>query len=228
MTKPMIYITRGNLPEDFEDKHHRWYAAKHSTDVLGVGFWSARGYDSLSSPKMLNLYEVPSLDLFSTDQYRAMRKNDPFVAEAVGNLADFSAAVYSQIVVVTNDGTELASPPTTRGPVVIVHRFNSGAEDSVIEQQFRDVVVSEHVGIDSVRTVRLLKQGDKHPLFEQQEPTWAIIVEWKSLAALKTFNGEKRLDAARNGFASDSYPAGFNVATKRYALVREDVFPALA
>jgi hypothetical protein len=78
MPTPIIYITRGQMSDEFELEQRDWYRRRHSTDLLGVGFWSARGYRCPSKPQNCNVYELPNVELLSSDAYMNMRKNDPY------------------------------------------------------------------------------------------------------------------------------------------------------
>jgi hypothetical protein len=55
MPTPIIYITRGQMPDEFELKQREWYRRRHSTDLLGVGFWSARGFRCPTVPQNYNV-----------------------------------------------------------------------------------------------------------------------------------------------------------------------------
>lgn len=224
MHNALIYITRGHLPDDFEDAHHEWYARKHAPEVLGAGFWSARGYDSESAPKMCNIYEVPNLEVFSSTQYREMRKNDPFVPIAVSKLSGLTAAVYAQTRVVDGKGADLKQAPTVSGGSIGFLRFDD--EDAGrVKAWFQKNIVDRLKGAAGLQRVRLLEQGEPHPLFPRKEPKWCVFVEWDSRAARDAAQGMKVLDDAM-GHLADKTTAKTATAFKRFGLKREDVFAA--
>jgi hypothetical protein len=222
MNNALIYITRGNLPEDFEDAHHEWYARKHAPEVLGAGFWSARGYDAEGIPKMCNIYEVPNLDVFSSTQYREMRKNDPFVPIAVSKLHGLTASVYSQIRIVDRKGADVQRAPTVSGKSIGFLRFDD-EDDARVKAWFQTNIVNRLKGVDGLQRIRLLEQRQQHPLFPRKEPQWCVFVEWESKAAREGAKGQGVLDAAMSQLASKA-TAKTDGASKRFGLKREDVF----
>src|SRR4051794_5837131 len=76
VANPLIYMIRADIDEDYRHDHHIWYAAKHAPDLMAAGFWSARGYDSDTSPGLWNIYEVPDVAIFSSEAYTAGHKSD--------------------------------------------------------------------------------------------------------------------------------------------------------
>ena len=74
---PIIYITRGQIPDDVEVRRREWFQRRHATDLVGIGFYSARGYRSTTVPQNCNVYELPDAALLSR---RAARARDRVVA----------------------------------------------------------------------------------------------------------------------------------------------------
>lgn len=222
MGAPLIYITRGNLPDDFEEAHHEWYARRHAPEVLGCGFWSARGYDSDGIPKMCNIYEVPNVDIFSTPQYREMRKNDPFVPIAVSKLHGLTASIYSQIEVVDSEGAAIRQIPTVTGGAISFLRFDDG-DEARTKAWFTKNVVDRFKSAKGLQRMRLLDQRQEHPLFPRKEPQWLVFVEWESEGAMKAADAKNVLTEAM-GKLADKATAKIDAAKKRFGLKREDVF----
>jgi hypothetical protein len=220
MTTPTIYITRGQIPDDVEVKRREWVARKHAPDLLGIGFYSARGFRCATTPQNCNVYELPSAAILGSDIYMQVRKADTFSPTVMKAFTYISASIYTQVVVAGSDGTTPAHTPTLRGPVLSLLNFDTDAPADAVERWFRASVVDAHRGREGLSSMRLWEQRDAHPLFPPKEPHWTAAVEWSRDP------GEPLRDLAR--VAAGASIALANVksetAVKWYALVRDDVF----
>lgn len=226
MADQLIYIVRANLPDDFLDEHHDWYARKHAPDVVGAGFTSARGYDSPIVPKMWNIYEVPSVAVFASDAYNNSHKNDPFVAVAVKKLIGRTVSVYTQTACMGADGKKLPSVPTLYGPGLSSLRFDSGASAADVESWFQETVVKKLVGSKGLKSIRLWEQREAHPKWASTEPRFTVAVEWESDKAAEDAGVRKIMEAAVADPKVKANRAQTDVVQKRYGLMREDRFEA--
>jgi hypothetical protein len=220
MPTPIIYITRGQMPDDFELEQRDWYRRRHSTDLLGVGFWSARGYRCPTTPQNCNVYELPNVEILSSDDYMNMRKNDPYSPTVMKAYTYLSASVYAQAIVKDPNGETVARIPTMRGPVLEMVSFDHADGGTAVSDWFERSIVDRHRGKEAVRTVRLWEQCAAHPLFPPKEPRWCVAVEWTT---------DPGTAAARLLRAAEEAPIKLdniraNIATKWYGLVREDIF----
>ena len=225
MKKPLIYIVRAELADGFENEHHDWYARKHAPDVLGVGFLSARGYDATTSPHMWNIYEVPNVDIFSLSIYSDMHKNDPFVALAIPKLHGRTVSVFTQVIIAGGNGTETSSCPTFSGPRMISLRFDTAADRPRVEAWFRKSVLAPLAGKKDVNRSRLWEQQESHPKWPSTEARWSVAVE--AGAGADPGGLCKLLEQALVESSLGAEKVKIDVANKRYALVREDLFDAL-
>lgn len=219
MPTPIIYITRGQLTPEFEAKRRIWYRTRHATDVLGVGFWSARGYSCPTVPQNCNVYELPSVDVVSSEAYMAMRKADTFGPTVVNSFTYLSASLYNQVAATDAKGAKLTDVPSIKGPVLSMLRFDHADSDAV-KAWFEKQVVALHRGVSGVTTIRLWEQGAGHPLFPPKEPRWCAAVEWHR-------NTDDAGAGLRNAAADASIrldKTNIDVGVKWYGLVREDVF----
>ncbi len=222
MVNPVIYVTRGEMPDEFEVKRREWYKAKHSTDVVGVGFWSARGYRCQTKPRNFNIYELPSADILSSDAYMNMRKADTFSPTVMKTFEYISAAIYTQVSVEDAQGNPLENVPSVRGPVLVMLNFDTEESEDKIRSWFEDDVVKSHRNTNGVRTFRLWEQRAAHPLFPPKEPRWCAAVEW----AQDPGETKKRLYDAATSSKVKLTNVRPDIATKWYGLVREDIFEA--
>lgn len=152
-------MIRADFSPEYMEEHHNWYARRHAPDLMSAGFWSARGYDSPTSPILWNIYEVPGAAIFASDAYNNSHRADPFLETAVKHLKGRTVSLYTQIRAVGGGGTELLRCSTLRGPVLTSLRFESGAEPATVDAWFQDKIVPAHRGVAGVRTVRLWNNG---------------------------------------------------------------------
>jgi hypothetical protein len=219
MPRAIIYITRGQLTPEFEAKRRVWYRTRHATDVLGVGFWSARGYSCPTVPQNCNVYELPSVDVVSSEAYMAMRKADTFGPTVVNSFSYLSASLYNQDVVTDASGKPIEDVPTIKGPVLSMLRFDC-ADVEGVKTWFDKKIVAAHRGQPGVTTIRLWQQGSGHPLFPPKEPRWCAAVEWHR----KPDNAGATLHAAVEDTSIKLEKTNVDVGVKWYGLVREDIF----
>jgi hypothetical protein len=223
MPRPLIYIVRAELADDFIEPHHDWYARKHAPDVLGVGFLSARGYDATTAPHMWNIYEVPNVDIFSLAIYNDMHKNDPFVALAIPKLQGRTVSVFTQVIIAGADGRDIAGCPTFSGPGLVSLRFDTAGDARQTAAWFRESVVAPLAGNAGINRIRLWEQQQSHPKWATTEPRWSVAVETSRDADEAVVRGALE----RSAQALHARSAKIDVAHKRYALVREDLFDQL-
>jgi hypothetical protein len=223
MPRPLIYIVRAELAADFIEPHHEWYARKHAPDVLGVGFLSARGYDATTVPHMWNIYEVPNVEIFSLDIYNNMHKNDPFVAQAIPKLQGRTVSVFTQVIIAGADGRDIAGCPTFSGPRLVSLRFDAPGDAGQTKEWFRASVVPSLAGKPGIHRIRLWEQQQSHPKWPTTEPRWSVAVETRRDADDALVRGV--LDRAAQALPAQA--SKIDVADKRYALVREDLFDRL-
>jgi hypothetical protein len=222
--KPLIYMIRADIDDDYVEEHHAWYARRHAPDLMAAGFWSARGYDSSTSPGLWNIYEVPDVAIFSSDAYNSGHRSDSFLETAVKKLHGRTVSLYTQLRTVDADGGDLERPPTLRGPVVASLRFDSAASPERVLAWFDERVVRAHDGVRGVRTIRLWEQRERHPKWPSTEPRWSVGIEWQSESALQEAGGRKLLEDAARSPDVNASNVKVDAVIKRYSVVREDVF----
>lgn len=218
MSKPLIYVTRSETTDDFEVRRRDWYRRRHSTDIVGVGFWSARGFRATVMPRNWSVYEIPSVALLSSDAYMEMRRNDTFSPTVMKSFSYMSASVYTQVWIGERRGEIKGSAPTLGGVALSLAKFDSD-DAKAVRAWFHGRVLPAYRGKRFVATVRLWEQRDAHPLFPSNEPRWCAAIEWTSIESIDSDDLAHALEQApslRNCSA--------DTGTKWYGLVREDVF----
>ena len=98
---PIIYTVRLDMTQDVEEESNRWNNTNHISDLLGSGFLSAVRFRSIKGePKYLHLYELPGLELLSTEAYANVRKNDTWGPKLSHGFSNHSASLYEQVLAV--------------------------------------------------------------------------------------------------------------------------------
>lgn len=220
MANPIIYITRGQISDEFEVKRRHWYRTRHATDVVSVGFLSARGYRSPTAPQNVNVYELPSVDVLAAQAYMDVRKADTFSPTVMKEFTYLSASLYTQMKVKGPSGDALDQVPTIRGPVLDMVSFDATGDQDGVPDWFERSIVGPHRNADGIRTIRLWEQRDAHPLFPPKEPRWCVALEWAHDPGAA--GAGLREAVARAPIPLDNIRAAS--AMKWYGLVREDVF----
>ncbi len=185
---PLLYIVRMDVETDYLDEFVKWYDTRHGPDLIGSGFHSCSAYHSfVGGPFICNVYEVPDLEVFSSDAYVQVRKDDQqLVDEVLNRISNHSNTVYTQVSVAGIPESALLSNsrPSRAGavsaPVVSTLRLDIGAEHA---DDFSRWLQSDHAPalLDSgALRVRLARQDGKHPLFPSKQAEWVLLVEWPS------------------------------------------------
>ena len=109
---PIIYTIRLDMQEDVTEEANLWNNTRHISDLLGSGFLSAVRFRSLKGePEYLHLYELPNIDLLSTEAYKNVRKYDDWGPKLSHGFSNHSASLYNQI----GDGEHSGHAPHLRG-----------------------------------------------------------------------------------------------------------------
>lgn len=213
---PSIYITRGQMTEEFNAKRMEWHRRKHAPDVVGLGFLSARAYSSRAFPQNCNVYEIADLDLFEDPAYMAMRKADTFIPMVMNSFSYHSATFYEQAMVADAGGRPLAVVPTLSGRALslLYAEFPDGV--SVIDW-FRGVL--PEIGGPPIRTFRLLERTRQHPLEPPKETRWCVLIEWAVADPPDALRLESAVSKVRGTRVARS-----ELVVKWYGLVQETPF----
>lgn len=194
---PLLYVVRMDVEQTYLPEFVRWYDTRHGPDLIESGFHSCNAYHSVEGgPFICNVYEVPDLAVFSSDEYQAVRKNDrQLVEEVLHKISNHSNTVYAQREMAgvpasaLQDGGRPSRNGAVSAPVISTLRLNieSAAEAQFLDW-FRDVESVRLESVDGWLRARLAKQNGKHPLFPSSQPEWLVLFEWANLQAAR-FDG---------------------------------------
>jgi hypothetical protein len=201
---PLLYVVRMDVEPDYLDEFVKWYDTRHGPDLINTGFHSCNAYHArLGDPLICNVYEVPDVEIFSSDAYVAVRHNDTQLTEEVLNrINNRSNTTYEQVATAgipqaaLGPGDRPSRAGAVTAPVVSTLRLDI---DSSAEAAFRDWFIgSETSRIGSqaglIRS-RLARQHGKHPLFPSSQPEWIILSEWATLDEAIADGGAEDIEA---------------------------------
>lgn len=188
---PLLYIVRMDVEADYLGEFVKWYDTRHGPDLIGTGFHSCNAYHSaVGEPLVCNVYEIPHLEIFSSEAYVNVRKNDHQLMDVVlKKISNHSNTVFVQEATVGIPATALRADtrPSRAGavtaPAISTLRFNLGAaETGALRTWFTTVHAQSLQGRPGFMRSRLLRQAGKHPLFPSKQAEWQILSEWATLA----------------------------------------------
>jgi hypothetical protein len=127
-----LYTSELNIAEEHLDAFVQWYAFRHAPDIYQIGFDVCTSYRGVAGDMaVLDLYEIDSVDIFDTPQYRTIAQTDPYSAEILSRRTDKAHSVYSQV--------HVAPPPVDARPLlnadwISVERFDfeSAEHDALV------------------------------------------------------------------------------------------------
>ena len=86
-----------DLPDADIEAFLNRYAFRHAADLYQVGFKVCTCYRAVEGDmNILDLYEAPSPDVFTSPEYRRMMPKDPYAAELMVRRRNKAHTVYSQ------------------------------------------------------------------------------------------------------------------------------------
>ena len=219
---PLLYVVRMDVEPDYLAEFVKWYDTRHGPDLINTGFHSCNAYHcSTGGPLICNVYEVPSVEIFSSDAYVAVREHDTqLVDEVLHKISNHSNTVYRQeaTVGVPDAALGAAERPSRAGavaaPVVSTLRLDIAAE---VEGRFAGwFVASERERRDrpGYLRARLGKQYGKHPLFPSSQPEWLILTEWATLEEAESDgDAEQVVNRFEGAFPSQLSRLQYNIAS---------------
>jgi len=219
VSNPLIYAPQGNMGPEHIDEHRKWYMSRHAPTLMGVGFHSARMFDG-DGTRWCNLYEIPSLDILSTPEYKQIKTNDTFRDKNISRFSNLNVTIYTQEKIVDAKGNALERAPGMTGPALSFVRFDWNGDRKRLESWLREALGQSAAASAPIRTVRLLERTGEHPELKTTYPHFAAVVEWSNKgmpAAAPVAAAAKELGSAASNVSTEGF-------SKRFGLVRELVF----
>ena len=187
---PVIYTVRLDLTEEVKEEFDQWAGTKHIDDLLGAGFLSAvRFRATRGEPEYLHLYELPNVELLSTEKYKDVGRNDATSSKLRHGVLNHSASLYEQVLTVNVPETPRTFPsPRTDsvGGVKSRHlatvRMDVGASDAdELLRWHREEHFPRMTNIEGMVNARLCRRVATHPTTPCHDPEWVSIYELENV-----------------------------------------------
>ena len=193
---PIIYTIRLDMQEDVTDEANLWNNTRHISDLLGSGFLSAVRFRSLKGePDYLHLYELPNIDLLSTEAYKNVRKYDDWGPKLSHGFSNHSASLYTQLVTVNIADTprtfeEPRDPAKSMGAVqskyLLAVRMDVPPEKAdELVKWYEDEHIPLILKVPGFRSARLCRRAGLHPRTPCLDPEWISIWEIDDADAIR-------------------------------------------
>ncbi len=219
---PLLYVVRMDVEPEYLDEFVKWYDTRHGPDLIGTGFHSCNAYHSVvGGPLICNVYEVPNLEIFSSDAYVDVRRRDTqLVDEVLHKISNHSNTTYSQelTVGVPEAALDPGNRPSRRGavtsPVVSTLRLDiAGSAEDRFLSWYRAGETARQADRPGFIAGRVGRQNGKHPLFPSSQPDWIVLTEWSTVdEAIADGEPDAVADRYRQALGSDVSKLTYNVA----------------
>jgi hypothetical protein len=186
---PVLYTARSDVAEADLPRVEAWYANRHGPDLIRAGFYTATVYYSeIGAPLVMNLYEVPSPEIFTTPAYREVAARDTEGPAIIALLTSRSNTMYDQVVTVGVPPVERDWAAGGRAGAVDAEALTTvrfdlpEADEPALLRWYQDHEFPRLRRRRGFRAGRLCRRGPPHPVAASHDPRWLVVNEWTSLA----------------------------------------------
>lgn len=170
-----LYTSELDLPEQHVDAFVQWYAFRHAPDIYQIGFDVCTSYRGVAGDMMiLDLYEIDSVDIFDTPQYRGVAQADPYSAALLAHRTNKAHSVYTQVHVAP---TPVDDRPLLNADWISVERFDCAAGDDKLVD-YLQAGEAERILLAGAKRVRLACRTKAGPKHVSDRPRWMLLAEW--------------------------------------------------
>ena len=171
-----LYTSELDIAEEQIDAFVNWYAFRHAPDIYQIGFDVCTCYRGTAGDMMiLDLYEIDSVDIFDTPQYRTIAQTDPYSAAILAHRGKKAHTIYSQIFVAPEPVDARA---LLNADWISVERFEFAGPDKDALLAYLDSGEAERILLAGAKRVRLAARTKAGPKHVSNRPPWMLLVEW--------------------------------------------------
>jgi hypothetical protein len=176
-----IYTSELDIPEAHLDAFVQWYAFRHAPDIYQIGFELCTSYRSVAGGMtIMDLYEIDSVDVFDTPQYRTISQTDPYSAEILSQRTDKAHGIYAQVYV---EPEPVDTRPLLNADWISVERFDCEDTDALVS--YMEGGEAERILLAGAKRVRLVARTKAGPRHVSNRPRWMLLMEWAERPTLE-------------------------------------------
>jgi hypothetical protein len=171
-----LYTSELDIPEEHLEAFVQWYAFRHAPDIYQIGFDVCTSYRGVAGDMMiLDLYEIESVDIFDTPQYRGVAQADPYSGAILSHRTSKAHSVYTQV--------HVTPPPVDARPLlnadwISVERFDVGESGDEGLLDYLQSGEAERILLAGAKRVRLASRTKAGPKHVSDRPRWMLLAEW--------------------------------------------------
>lgn len=171
-----LYTSELEIAEEHIDAFVNWYAFRHAPDIYQIGFDVCTCYRGIAGDMtIMDLYEIASVDIFDTPQYRAIAQTDPYSAAILAHRSRKAHTIYSQLYVAP---APVDTRPLLNADWISVERFGLADPDRRALLDYLDAGEAERILLSGAKRVRLAARTKAGPKHVSNRPPCMLLVEW--------------------------------------------------
>jgi len=173
----ILYTAELDLPTADLDAFAAWYAGRHAADLYRAGFQVCTSYRAVEGGmNVLNLYQLPSWEIFESPLYRAIGPRDAYGKTVTAGARDKANTPYSLQLT-------LATPANGESGIdadwISVFRCAAAPD---IERAITESLTggeAERLFAVGAKRVHCAHRERPHPQAASHRPRSVIVVEWR-------------------------------------------------
>jgi hypothetical protein len=171
---PLLYTAELALDDADTEAFLQWYAYRHAPDLFPIGFQVCTCYRAVvGDMTFLDIYEIPSWDIFTSRAYARMAERDRYAAEILARRRNKAHTIYEQ--------RRLAPAGEVSGPSldadwITAIRFDASLTGDEVAQALQ--AEAARLAGDGAAAVRLAERTRDHPTYTTHRPRFLLLSEW--------------------------------------------------
>lgn len=177
-----LYTSELDIPEEHIDAFVNWYAFRHAPDIYQIGFDVCTSYRGIAGDMMImDLYEIDSVDIFDTPQYRGIAQSDPYSAALLAHRSNKAHTIYSQLFVAPEP---VDSRALLNADWIGALRFEFADADRNTLLDYLGSGEALRILLAGAKRVRLAVRTKGGPKHVSSRPSCMLLTEWPEQPAI--------------------------------------------
>ena len=166
----LLYTAELDYPGTDRAEFADWYAWRHAPDLFRIGFRSCTCYRAIEGRMgLLDLYEIPSWDIFTAPSYQAMGPRDPYCAAILEKRLDKTHTVYRELA-------PASAAPFEADWISLLRFAAAGVETEALGDWLREE--EARLAARGATRLRLAERATDHPVYPTRRPRFLVLAEW--------------------------------------------------